>query len=529
MRNDFPVLTCAEAHRVEASLFGGDEQREAEAVQRAGTAIGEAIASDFRELGELPVDLRVLVLVGKGHNGADALVAAVVLKRLRPAGMIHVVLAEAGNSLRPAVQKGLDALQSMGGCTLHEGWGPEIERMLGGVDFDVCIDGLLGMGFQPPLRSPHDAILRWCKADLRASLRAAVDLPSGLGDAAGEDIFRADITYAPGIAKAPCFDETHRRSVGRVRFLDLGFFDDVESDLSLSEKRLLDRGYFRRLQRLRPVEVHKRDLGHLLVIAGSVGMPGAALMAAQAAIRSGTGLVTVMTPGSVGSQLVSALPEAMWQPFSVRPDGLFESDFMRVVSLCAERASAILIGPGLYLERHNMHLICRVVRDIHRSIVLDASALTPDILAAARARPRTADPVIITPHPGEFRRLVGLRVDQPLPQPGAAFKSYCAEHHVCGLLKGPVTALTDGQCLEFSTGGGPVLARGGTGDILAGMVGGLLSRDPTDPMEALRIGSTWHAAAADALAQDRGQEGVRTTDLMDYFHVVLRSNQGRPR
>ena len=109
-----------------------------------------------------------------------------------------------------------------------------------------------------------------------------------------------------------------------------------------------------------------------------------------------------------------------------------------------------------------------------------------------------------------------------IDHPGEAFRNYCERHHTCGILKGPVSTISDGRSIEYSTGGGPVLARGGTGDILAGMVAGLLAQNPEQPMEALRDALTWHAAAADALARAHGHHAVRTTQLLDYLDVALR-------
>ena len=523
MPHKYPILSCAEARDYEKKRFAGDPDAAVEAMHAAGSAIGKHILSDFREIGGLPAACRVLVLAGKGNNAGDALIAAGVVAAAKPESRITVVLAEGTGGLSSAVANVLDKLKSSGSCAVQDNWSAAVGKELAQTEFDICIDGLLGMGFRPPLRAPYDEIVDWANVALRARFRAAVDLPSGLGDETGFPIFHADITYATGIAKRPCFNEIHRASTGRVRFIDLGFFGKGADFSERDREYILDPGYFRRRGGMRPVETHKSDYGHLLIVAGSAGMPGAALMATLGALKAGTGLVTALTPGTLNLRLAAAAPEAMWQPFPVRPDGIFETDFLRVVGAFAKNASAILVGPGLFVERHNLYLICRLVREIHVPTVLDASALAPDIIASIHGRPESAGPILITPHLGEFRRISG-RTDPKhrIDNPAAAFRDYCGRHHTIGVLKGPVSTISDGSSIEYSASGGPVLARGGTGDILAGMVAGILAQNPAQPVEALRDAVTWHGAAADSLARAHGHHGVRSTQLLDHFDRALR-------
>lgn len=523
MHSKYPVLSCAVARDFEEKLFAGNPSAATEAMHAAGKGIGRGILRDFHELGALPAQCEILVLAGKGHNAGDALIAARVIAANRPDGRVTIVLAEGAESLAPDVGEVFEELKNSATCAVHGEWSPSLETELAAVAYDICIDGLLGMGFRPPLRAPYESIIRWTSTALRARLRAAVDLPSGMGDEAGSGIFKADITYATGIAKRPCFDDAHRAHVGRVRFVDLGFFDHGNSFAEETREHLLDPLFFRRRGGLRAVETHKRDYGHLLIIAGSVGMPGAALMSTVAALKVGTGLVTTMTPGTLNLRLAAAAPEAMWQPFSVRSNGVFEPDFLRVVATFAASANALLVGPGLYLERNNLYLLCRLVREIHLPILLDASALAQDVVASIHGRPSSAGPILITPHLGEFRRISG-RVDPKikLDDPAEAFRRYCEKQHTVGVLKGPVSTISDGKSIEYSTGGGPVLARGGTGDILAGMAAGMLAQNPAQPMEALRDAVTWHGMAADALARAHGQLAVRSTQLFDFLDTSLR-------
>lgn len=513
-----PILSCAEALRLEETRFKGDPASENAAMETAGQGIAAAILRDFPQFQSLPESLRILVLSGKGHNGADALIAVRHLCAVLPGSAVTVFTGRPRAELKPAVLAALGALEGTGCVQLVT---EDIQAALqtgGRRGFDVAIDGLLGLRFQAPMRVPLAKAVEAVNTYPAITFRAAVDLPSGVGDRDGAMVFRADITYATGVAKAPLFEDVHQDFVGRIRLIDLGFFDDAEAKPETNPS-LLRPDAFLRLQRPRRVQSNKHQYGHLLVVAGSVGMPGAAVLTTRGALRVGTGLVTTLTPGDLGASLAGAAPEAMWPPFPVRPGGLFDADTLRVVISGARPCGAVAVGPGLFVERNNVYILSRLVRELPKPLVLDASALTPDVVAAVLGRPDGAGPVIITPHMGEFQRLLGQR---QIEDPGRLFVEFCRRHRVHGILKGPITWLTDGHRLEASIGGGPVLSRGGTGDILTGMVAGLFSADPQDPWRAMRTAVSWHAAAADHLAAERGMIAVTSGELLDRIGPVLR-------
>jgi NAD(P)H-hydrate epimerase len=226
-----PILSCDEARALEARLFGGDEAREWPAMQRAGRAVGAAVLEDFREIGGFSATGRVLVLVGKGHNGGDALIAAQAILEQCPQAGADVLFVFGEHALRPLAQRAWQELlqaapQRVVACRADPVATSANEKNAAGVAtsvsewtsaYDLCLDGVFGFQFRPPLDERAGAVLRWANA-LPVRLRAAVDLPSGL-DAA--DAFRADFTYATGVMKTPALTCPN---AGRLRYLDLGFF-----------------------------------------------------------------------------------------------------------------------------------------------------------------------------------------------------------------------------------------------------------------------------------------------------------------
>ncbi|MCB1123733.1 MAG: NAD(P)H-hydrate dehydratase, partial [Verrucomicrobiae bacterium] len=285
-----PVLSSEASLAFEATLFGGDEAKEWIAMNQAGAAIARQALLDVQEtLGNEPLNT-ILVLVGKGHNGGDAIIATRHLINRFPSATAKLLFPSGLSRIRPLVQRSLDDLQSAHGANLQflslrkNTIGDQLEAFAGDGSIDLCLDGIFGMQFRPPLRSPLRELIDWVNRNQSIRCRIAVDVPSGVGDTSDADPFRADFSYATGIAKQGLFDSDNRKSVGRIRYLDLGFFNgrSVEAGTQVVASSLLN---FRR--ELRKPQTHKKTFGHLFVVGGSETMPGAILMTVKAALKSG--------------------------------------------------------------------------------------------------------------------------------------------------------------------------------------------------------------------------------------------------
>jgi len=488
-----PILSIEETRSLETRLFGGDEGREWAAMQAAGRAVAGAALRDFDEIGGFPPCARVLVLAGKGHNAGDALIAARVILERFPRARAEVVFPFGERSFRPLAWR---AWRELAECDAKgEGRVSTVTAASLAGGFDLSLDGIFGFQFRPPY--PPEAARSTAAANrLDVRLRAAVDLPSGL---AAKDAFRADFTYATGAVKEPLLGCPN---AGRPRYLDLGFFNGLEP----GDLRVLIPSCLASLAVLRPAVSDKRSQGHLFVVAGSRGYPGASLMAVLSALRSGVGLVTAFVPESLAPGFAARAPEAMWVGWPETAAGGLASKGRALLLSRLGRATALLIGPGLGREPETLTLAADLARTSTVPLVLDADALHPEIARACRA------PRICTPHAGEFVRIAG---DASLPEASRALGGTI-------VLKGPVTRVSGGGAVYHSFQGGPVLSRGGSGDLLAGLIGGLLAQVPDDPLGAACRGVLWHGAAADALARAHGQTAVRITQLLDFLAPALR-------
>jgi NAD(P)H-hydrate epimerase len=489
-----PVLSCAEAAAAEAAFLAGDTDLSWKLMNVAARGVAEeAVAL----LGRTPE--RILVLAGKGNNGADAFLAA--LHCARRGTEIVAVFAEGGparaqaqrawSARKPGVRIGVVAAANL--------------RLLAAHEFDLIFDGVLGQGFHTPLSAELRAFLR-ASESLRG-LRVAVDLPSGLGDDSAGPAFRADLTVSIGCLKRPLLAPKSARFVGRLRVLDIGL------PLGETEEACVTATSLAPLRRPRRARSDKRHQGRLLIVGGSDRMPGAVLMNTAAALRSGAALVTTCLPASVRSKAAVAYPEAMWRGLRAERDGRLSAGNLKEVRALLADKDALLIGSGM--GEKAAKLISSVVARCAAALVLDADALRPSVITASKQ----AKVRVLLPHAGEFKRLSGRDASV------TAARAYARKTKTIVVLKGPLTCVTDGLRVIHVPFGGPVLARGGSGDLLAGIVAAVLSRRQElglTPFDAVVLATTWHARAADWLRETQGEEAVRTTDLLAGLSPVLR-------
>jgi NAD(P)H-hydrate epimerase len=493
-----PVLSLEDARALEGRLFGSDERKEWKAMQQAGRSLAEAVLRDMEEIGGFPAAGRMLLLAGKGNNAGDAFIAAREILERRPKALADVLFAFGPRTLKPLAARAWRGLsEASRGRVRSVG----ADGLAG--DYDLGLDGIFGFQYRPPL--PAEA-----KAAIEASgrcgvrFRAAVDLPTGWDEAGA---FEADFTYATGSVKTPLLGSAH---AGRPRLLDLGFFKGAK----VEEKgdRVIRASILRPLTGLRPASSDKRSQGHLLLVGGTGGYPGAILMATLSALRSGVGLATVFVPQSLVAAFASRAPEAIWVGLPETPGGgLAPGGLLRIMGVIG-RATALAIGPGLGRDPETLALALDIVKASTVPLVIDADALQPDIVRAGTV------PRILTPHAGEYARISG----------GKGLVAFSGGIPGAVVEKGPVTRVSDGTAVYHSFFGGPVLSRGGSGDLLTGLIGGLLAQTPDDPLTAACRGVVWHGLAADQLARAHGQTAVHLSQWTDFLSPALRETACPP-
>jgi NAD(P)H-hydrate epimerase len=276
----------------------------------------------------------------------------------------------------------------------------------------------------------------------------------------------------------------------------------------------------------RSPDAHKGTFGRLLVIAGSRGMGGAAVLCGSGGLRGGAGLVQVAVPGEILPVVAAGSPCYLTAAFAQDMRGRFAAAAVdELVDLATAWADVVAAGPGLGLSEAMPGLIIALFDRATKPLVVDADGLNALARVPAHTWQSHQQPIVLTPHPGEFARLVDQPADQVRANGPALAVKYAAEHRVVLVLKGQGTVVTDGHKLYRNTTGNPGMATGGTGDVLTGLIGALIGQG-LQPFEAAVLGVWAHGRAGDLAAEHLGQTALIATDLLVYLPVALREAGG---
>lgn len=461
----------------------------------------------------------ITILCGKGNNGGDGLVVARLLHRRR--ARIHVVL------LTPIADLSRDA-STMYRRLVRVTGRAVIARFLSAeqtqpllASSDILIDAILGTGLSSVVTGAYREAIDLVNSTGKPVV--SIDIPSGLHADTGAILgraIRAAMTIACGLPKLGLYVDAGIDQAGTIRVVDIGipsaYVDAIESRTLL----LTSDSAFQALPDRAPSS-HKGTFGHAGIVAGSVGKTGAAALAARAALRVGAGLVTVATPSSVNDVLEAKLLEAMTMPLpETKARTLARSGLDRVVAFLQSR-TAVAVGPGLSTHPETVELVQSLMKHLDRPSVLDADALNA-LAGRASLLTECKTPPILTPHPGEMARLEVDATTQTVnaDRIGTA-RRFARERGVFVVLKGARTVIArpDGLVAICPTGN-PGMATAGTGDVLTGMIVGLLAQR-VSAWEAVCAATYFHGLAGDLAAQQLGQPGMLAGDLIAQIPYAL--------
>lgn len=484
---------------------------------RAGAGILKGFVADTP--GETAPDF--LILAGKGNNGGDAFVVAGMFADAGYGVSLHCAV--------PESELSGDALTMF--RRLPASVRDHISYELSPADFSphtVIVDGLLGTGFRGALREPYRA---WCRlVNASGCPVAALDIPSGLDADCGEadpDAIIADVTFTMAAPKTGMFSAEGIPHTGRIRVLDIGipkqFYDDLPDTLECTGPEeaysVFEREAF---------DAHKYTRGHLFVAGGCRYYPGAPLLAAEAALRAGAGLVTCCLPEH--AEIHASVPKALIVRRLTSQTGFFPAAGATELLSISDKAGAFVIGPGMGTAGECAGFLEKMLA-VKVPLVLDADALNlltvqPVLLDKLRAR---GAPTVLTPHPGELKRLLtALGADPELPRNEAAcLVARQLNAYVVGKGARSVVTAPDGR-LAVNLSGCPALATAGTGDLLAGMTGAFLLNRSADVFESVRAAVFLHGYAAE-LASPAAQSarGFIADDFLPWIGRAVRSGQPR--
>ena len=481
-------------------------------MENAGGAIADFVLSQY------PHARQIGVLCGKGNNGGDGLVTA---RRLIKAGreVIVVLLAEPGDLRGDAAEMFKRMPQAPVVAKSHDEVAA-VKRLLH--EQQLLVDAILGTGFRQPVSGLYaEAIAAINAAGLPV---VAVDIPSG----ADADVMGAQtgaIAHADAIVTFTAPRPAHvfgGLTDGPTVIAPIGSPNEaIRSSLQLN---LITPGDIAPLIGPRPRDANKGSFGHALVVGGSLGKAGAVAMAGMSALRMGAGLSTVATPKSVLSTVAGFHPEVMTEPCEETDAGTISLRALEYAHMdnLVKGKTVLAIGPGISRHAETAEFVRTVVQKYSTAIVLDADGLNAFEGVAEKLNGK-GRALVITPHPGEMARLTGLSVPQVQRDRIGIARSFAREHQLIVVLKGHRTLIAqpDGE-VWVNTTGNPGMATGGTGDILTGMVAGMMAQHPSQMLEAVASAVYLHGLAGDVACETMGEQSLVATDLIKALPEAFR-------
>lgn len=491
-----------------------------ELMERAGMGVADAVLNLADMAGfNRPT---VCLVAGRGNNGGDAFAAARFLKAEDID--VEVWLAASANEIRGDALKHLSRMRAAGVdyiemSTMDDWSGPAPTDRA-----DILVDGILGVGLRGPARGPAAGAIHMINLLARRSLVISIDVPSGLdadsGETRGEAVL-ADLTVTIGLPKTGLVLPEAIDHVGAVDVVDIGLPPEAVTRLS-SDMALITAADVAELFPARRRGTHKGTYGHLLLVGGSDGMAGAMILAARAAVRSGCGLVSVAVPRAIAATVAGAVPEAMVHGLRQTDNGALALEATEEILKLRERCDAMAIGPGMTAGPPIRTLIENLLKNFAGPVTLDADALNVFVGDIAALK-KTDASLVLTPHPGELARLTGIATDMVQAERRKAALDAAAASGAVVVLKGAGTVVAARNMPpHINLTGNPGMATGGTGDVLTGMLGGLLAQKLT-PFGAACAAVWLHGRAGDQVAWRTSQTGLYAGALIDELPHVFRS------
>jgi NAD(P)H-hydrate epimerase len=518
------ALTAAEMREVDRLTTERFGISGTQLMENAGKSVTEFVLHQISLRFQSPVR-SVVVLCGKGNNGGDGFVAARHLRQ--EIRHTSVLLFGTPSELKGDAALNFQRWRENGGETffveneaaLQSAW----TRIAAA---DVILDALLGTGLRGGatgyMARTIDNLNTFSQNATHATpaLIVAVDIPSGMasdGEPAQGPVLwvHHTVTFtAPKIGQLVSNDASR---CGGLNARAIGTPPALIDELGKANLRCAGPDEFAKLPLIRPADSNKGLYGHILVIAGSAGKSGAAVLAGTGALKAGAGLVTVATPDIVQSVVASNQPEYMTEPLPIHADGsiaienLDDAAFARIV----KGKTVLAVGPGLGQESGTQKFIRALVRETALPTILDADGLNAFASNGGELRDRKSQFLAITPHPGEMARLLGVTTNEVQKDRVYVAEESAKRWNAYVLLKGFHTILTspDGQVF-INTTGNPGLAKGGSGDVLSGILAALTGQFGTqDWLRVLALGAWLHGRAADTLIEDADPSGILASDV----------------
>ena len=517
---------------IEMKIISCDEMREMDKraisrgisgiklMERAGTGLVSVLKEEIPEI----VRKKFMVFVGSGNNGGDGLVVARKLKELGAKVKVallvedEVMKKDTRLNLARAIGTEIDIIpfKELSSEKIRE----EVSKS------DIIVDAIFGTGFSGII----GGIIKDTIEAINSSKKyvVACDIPSGVNGDTGEvedTCVASDLTVTFAYPKRGLFLYPGYRFSGSIRVVDIG----IEEEDIPSRWSMLTSSEIREILPKRRKDAHKKDFGHVLILAGSLGMTGAATLTCQGALRVGAGLVTLGIPESLNTIMEVKITEAMTLPLPETEEKSLSSDGLSEILDFIERrkVDVIVIGPGLSTNRNTGKLVKKILYRVGLPCILDADGINLLVGEASLAKAKAE--IIMTPHPGELGRLLGKEAEEVQRDRIRYASQFSQENNLICVLKGYQTVVAKGEDVFINPLGNPGMATGGSGDVLSGMIGGLVAQfrlmetEKKDSLLSAAIAGVYlHSLAGDLARREKGEMGLIASDIMEKIPGAIR-------
>ena len=474
---------------------------------------GKCISNRARTLMSDIKNPLILILCGKGNNGGDGFAAAYELYHHKHIVHIHSITREdeiKGDSLQFYNHcKSLAIPMTIG---LHV---PNVVKP------DLIIDALFGTGLKGTLKGDILNLINWINQ--KKTKIISVDIPSGLNSNSGlvnPDSVMADDTITFGSPKLGMYFRNGPEFCGNIILEDIGFPKIDITDLEGLKWRLLSENIVKGSLNKPKLDIHKHASGKVLIIAGSLGMTGAAILATYGALRCGAGLTITTAPSSINDIYERSIIEGMTLPLDDNNSGFLKMSNFEQIMEKMNWADCVLLGPGLGRDASTQELIINLVERIDKPLILDADGLFPFSNNLDSLNNREF-PLVITPHFGELSRLIGIKTDLIISDFPSVMTNVMRTFQKTILAKQVPVCVLEGEEATVNISGNPGLATAGTGDVLSGIISGLCAKGMSS-FNAASIGAFVHGKASDLVVAENGYRGQIASDLLAKIPDVLK-------
>ena len=503
------LVTAEQMRAIDAETINNRGISGPELMENAGRGIAEKIRENI--LGD-PKESRIAVLCGKGNNGGDGFVVG---RYLFEYGCdVTIYLPAPCNNLSPDAFLNFNRAKELGVKLIAV---EACEQLPDDLEVDYIIDAIFGTGFSG---SPRGLLSKFVQYINNKNVPViAVDCPSGLdvdNGACEGDAVQAMFSYPLAASKIGMYYSPGREKCGMIDIVPIGIPDDVWTKFDINENLITSEMVGKLLPKRKP-DGHKGDFGKLFILAGSTGLTGAATLVAEASVRSGLGLVTVGCPQTINPILENKLTEPMTYPLpDVGKKGFLAKRGLGGIRKKIAENDVVIIGPGIGTHFETRELIQKIISEIDKPTVIDADGL--NAFAKNREGLLGKHPkFVLTPHPGEFKRLIDEEIPEDLSDKYNLVRKYAKKFNSVIVLKGSPTIIVDtDEQLYLNPTGNNGMATGGSGDVLSGIIGSFLAQGLC-PLDSAIVGVYVHGLCGDLAADDYSERAMIAGDLIDYL------------